>query len=160
MARFHDHQACLLRASRRWHERNRDSHASRHLMADCSLEARQQAGASPSGKRGICTPAQGPRRSVRAGPTFLPRCGQRSNVTRFWPHDLAEPPTLGRPFLGRLSTAVTFGLSMVARHEPLVWAIVVAVARSPDAVAVEQPATEALAVMPELIHQALIRVTD
>jgi hypothetical protein len=56
--------------------------------------------------------------------------------------------------------AVTFALSMMARYEPRVWVNVVAVARSADAAAVEHLLTEALVVLPELIHRTLMEVTD
>jgi hypothetical protein len=56
--------------------------------------------------------------------------------------------------------AVTFALSMVARYEPRVWSNVVSVAHSADAAAVEHLLSEALVVLPELIHRTLIEVTD
>lgn len=54
--------------------------------------------------------------------------------------------------------AVLFALSMLARYEPMEWAAGTLVSQSPDAVAIEHVLTEALVVIPELIHRTIVRV--
>lgn len=61
----------------------------------------------------------------------------------------------GDPFM--LWWAVLYALSMLARYEPMEWAERTLVSGSPDAVAIEHLLTEAIGVIPELIHRTIIR---
>lgn len=51
--------------------------------------------------------------------------------------------------------AVTFALSMLARYQPREWSALVSVDSSRDAVALEHLLTEALTVLPELLHRTV-----
>jgi hypothetical protein len=68
---------------------------------------------------------------------------------------LGDPPRPTHPLM--IWWAILYVLSMLTRYEPEGWAKVVDVNTSPDAVPVEFLLEEALSVIPEEIHRAILQ---
>jgi hypothetical protein len=69
---------------------------------------------------------------------------------------LGDPPRSTYPLM--IWWAILYVLSMLTRYEPEGWAKVVDVNTSPDAVPVEFLLEEALSVIPEEMHRAILQV--
>lgn len=83
-------------------------------------------------------------------------CGYREQPLVF--PAIGGSASAAHPFL--VWWALLFALSMLARYEPKVWAERIDVSSSPDAVAVEFMLDQALVMVPELTHRAILQVAS